>query len=112
MNIGFRKRNSHDIVEVAQCPVLSEAINEVLPKLHGLIDGLKGRRIIGHLEFVQGENTLVLLVRAIKSLHQEDIDQLIAFAQSAQLSLYLREQDQRRNVCLAMRLNILQKIWR
>ncbi|RXJ72313.1 23S rRNA (uracil(1939)-C(5))-methyltransferase RlmD [Veronia nyctiphanis] len=91
--MGFRQRSSNAIVSVNDCAVLRPAINALLPKLHACLDGLKGRRIIGHIELVEADNGTVLSVRTTKPLHQIDLEQLDAFVGEHSLIFYLQQGD-------------------
>lgn len=91
LQMGFRQRGRHDIVTVTDCPVLNRSLNALLPSLYQVLDGLRGRRIIGHIELVDAHAGPVLLVRAIKCLHQEDIQTLTDFSNQHQLTLYLEQ---------------------
>lgn len=91
--MGFRQRNSNEIVTITHCPVLVLRLDNVLPAIYELVNSLRGRRIIGHIELVDSHTGCVLLVRAIKNLHQDDVAALTAFAKEHQLHLYLQQQD-------------------
>lgn len=93
LKMGFRQRGSNDIVTIESCPVLSSRLNHLLPPLYILLDSLKGRRIIGHVELVEADIEPVLLVRAMKNLHDQDVQMLIDFARQHKLSVYLKLQD-------------------
>ncbi|MDD1782931.1 23S rRNA (uracil(1939)-C(5))-methyltransferase RlmD [Enterovibrio sp. ZSDZ35] len=89
--MGFRQRNSNDIVTVNACPVLDASLNDLLPELYSQLDGLRGRRVIGHIELVTSGEGRVLLVRAIKPLHVDDVESLTLFAQQHAVVLYLQQ---------------------
>ncbi|KXF80203.1 23S rRNA (uracil(1939)-C(5))-methyltransferase RlmD [Enterovibrio coralii] len=93
LEMGFRQRNSNDIVTVKSCPVLDASLNALLPDLYAMLDGLRGRRIIGHVELVTSGAGRVLLVRAIKTLHAEDVETITAFAEQNDVVLYLQQGD-------------------
>lgn len=93
LEMGFRQRSANDIVTVTDCPVLNAELNALLPGIYSLLDGLRGRRIIGHIELVDSDAGRVLLVRATKLLHDEDTRCLKAFAEEHNLVLYLQQAD-------------------
>ncbi len=93
LEMGFRQRNSKEIVTLTQCPVLEPCIEALIPSLYALLDSLKGRRIIGHIELVSAEPQAALLVRTVKILHKQDKKQLHFFAKEHDLILYLQEED-------------------
>ncbi|MDD1791861.1 23S rRNA (uracil(1939)-C(5))-methyltransferase RlmD [Enterovibrio sp. ZSDZ42] len=93
LEMGFRQRSSKDIVTVTHCPVLAKVLDALLPEVYSLLDALRGRRIIGHIELVESDAGRVLLVRAIKPLHDDDIVTLKQFADDKALILYLQQGD-------------------
>lgn len=100
LEMGFRQRSSNDIVTVTDCPVLNAELNALLPAIYALLDGLRGRRIIGHIELVDSDAGRVLLLRTTKKLHQEDAQRLAEFAEQHSLIFYLQqENDAASRVC-------------
>ncbi|MBV7297781.1 23S rRNA (uracil(1939)-C(5))-methyltransferase RlmD [Enterovibrio paralichthyis] len=93
LEMGFRQRSSNDIVTVTDCPVLNTELNALLPDLYTLLDGLRGRRIVGHVELVASDAGRVLLVRTTKKLHEDDVLRLTAFAEQSGLIFYLQQED-------------------
>ncbi|KKD61123.1 23S rRNA methyltransferase [Grimontia sp. AD028] len=93
LEMGFRQRSANDIVTVTDCPVLDAELNALLPAIYSLLDGLRGRRIIGHIELVASNQGRVLVVRAIKPLHDDDQATLKGFAEQHSLIYYLQQAD-------------------
>lgn len=89
LQIGFRKKQSKDIVDVAHCPVLAESLNALLPALRELLTSLKGRRHLGHVELVEADNGRVVLIRHLQPFSDTDMTALRQFADQHQLMLYL-----------------------
>ncbi|OAN12590.1 23S rRNA (uracil(1939)-C(5))-methyltransferase [Photobacterium jeanii] len=86
---GFRKKQSKDIVEVQQCPVLAQGLNELLPQLRTLLSGLKGKKHVGHVELTQADNGRVLLIRHLQPFNDQDSAKILAFAEQHDLMLFL-----------------------
>lgn len=93
LEMGFRQRNSKEIVTISHCPVLESPLDNLLPSLYRLLDGLKGRRILGHVELVQCEPGSVLLLRTMKTLHEQDVQALLDYSKEQNLILYLQQVD-------------------
>ncbi len=91
--MGFRQGKTHAITNIRTCLVLAKPLEELLTPLYDVLDTLRGRRILGHLELVLGEERPVILVRTTKMLHPEDKEKLIAFAGDQQVSLFLKQHD-------------------
>ncbi len=54
--LGFFAPDSHDLVELARCPVAAPAINRLLPSLADELRGLKDRQLTG-VELLAGQGT-------------------------------------------------------
>lgn len=93
LHIGFRKKASKDIIDIHQCPVLESKLNDLLPEIRNLLTHLRAKKILGHIEIVQANNALVILIRAIKHLHPEDIYSIEQFASKHCLTLFLKQAD-------------------
>lgn len=93
IQIGFRQRNSQDIINIEQCPVAESAINKLLPELNMLLQQWQKPKQLGHIEIVNTDSGLSLLLRHIGELSGIDRTNLIAFAQKQQLCLFLQEEE-------------------
>ncbi len=94
LQIGFRKANSSEIVDVVQCPVLVPALGALLPAVRECLTGLKSVRQLGHVELVQADNGPLLVLRHTAALPEADKEKLERFSQSNGLSLYLAPQSE------------------
>jgi len=86
---GFRKKQSKDIVDVEQCPVLAQSLNELLPPLRSLLTRLKGQKHLGHVELVEADNGRVVLIRHLQPFNDKDMTLLCQFADQYDVILYL-----------------------
>lgn len=89
LKIGFRKKQSKEIVDVAHCPVLAQSLNALLPSLRELLAQLQGKRHLGHVELVEADNGRVVLIRHLQPFSDKDMTTLKQFADQHQLMLYL-----------------------
>ncbi|QGN39439.1 23S rRNA (uracil(1939)-C(5))-methyltransferase RlmD [Klebsiella oxytoca] len=94
LQIGFRKANSSEIVDVVQCPVLVPVLGALLPAVRECLTGLKSVRQLGHVELVQADNGPLLVLRHTAALPEADKEKLERFSQSNGLSLYLAPQSE------------------
>ncbi len=94
LQLGFRQRASNEIVNITDCPVLSLPINQLLAPISALLSSLRGRRILGHIEFVEADNGIVFLLRTIKKLHLEDVNALTQFCTEKSIIFYLEQGDE------------------
>ncbi|MCG7584875.1 23S rRNA (uracil(1939)-C(5))-methyltransferase RlmD [Photobacterium sp. OFAV2-7] len=89
LQFGFRKNQSKDIVDVEQCPVLAQSLNELLPPLRSLLNRLKGQKHLGHVELVEADNGRVVLIRHLQPFNDKDMTLLRQFAEQYDVILYL-----------------------
>ncbi len=89
LQFGFRKKQSKDIVDVEQCPVLALSLNELLPPLRSLLTRLKGQKHLGHVELVEADNGRVVLIRHLQPFNDKDMTLLRQFADQYDVILYL-----------------------
>ena len=89
LHLGFRKKQSNDIIDVNLCPVLAQPLNELLPSLRDLLESLKGRRFIGHIELTHADNGCVVLIRHLAPFNVADSALIEAFAVKHNVMLFL-----------------------
>lgn len=94
LQIGFRKANSSEIVDVVQCPVLVPTLGALLPAVRECLSGLQSLRQLGHVELVQADNGPLMVLRHTAALPAADKEKLERFSQSHGLSLYLAPQSE------------------
>ncbi|HHT7394656.1 23S rRNA (uracil(1939)-C(5))-methyltransferase RlmD [Klebsiella oxytoca] len=94
LQIGFRKANSSEIVDVVQCPVLVPTLGALLPAVRECLSGLQSLRQLGHVELVQADNGPLMVLRHTAALPATDKEKLERFSQSHGLSLYLAPQSE------------------
>lgn len=94
LQIGFRKANSSEIVDVVQCPVLVPTLGALLPAVRECLSGLQSLRQLGHVELVQADNGPLMVLRHTAALPAADKEKLERFSQSHGLSLYLVPQSE------------------
>ncbi len=56
LQMGFRKANSSEIIDVVQCPVLVPQLEALLPAVRECLTSLQSQRQLGHVELVQADN--------------------------------------------------------
>lgn len=92
LQMGFRKANASEIVDVVQCPVLVPTLGALLPAVRECLSELKSVRQLGHVELVQADNGPLMVLRHTAALPAADKEKLERFSQSHGLSLYLAPQ--------------------
>ncbi|MBL1376882.1 23S rRNA (uracil(1939)-C(5))-methyltransferase RlmD [Zobellella iuensis] len=94
--LGFRRQQSHELVEIERCGVLQPALSSLIVPLRQLLNRLKAVRQLGHLELYEAAEGIALLLRHTGSLPTRDLDMLLAFAQERSLALFLQDDTGRR----------------
>lgn len=88
--MGFREAQSNRLIDIETCKILDQQLDQALPALRQLLQGLKGKSDIGHVELAKGDHEVALLVRHTDKLNQSDVNQLKQFALDRQWQLYLQ----------------------
>lgn len=68
--LGFREKSSAFITNILHCPILTEKLQPLLPGLHEFLPRLEGKKHLGHIELVEGENQVGVLVRLLRPLER------------------------------------------
>ena len=94
LQMGFRKANASEIVDVVRRPVLVPTLGALLPAVRECLSELKSVRQLGHVELVQADNGPLMVLRHTAALPAADKEKLERFSQSHGLSLYLAPQSE------------------
>ncbi len=95
LQVGFRKKQSKQIIDITHCPVLDDRLNNLIPELATLLSRFQDQSALGHVELVQASNTSVMVLRHVRPLCDEDSKALEGFAQRHHVSLYLMPETDR-----------------
>lgn len=93
--VGFRRRQSNNLVEIAGCPVLAAPLSALIAPLRDCLNRLKSQRELGHAELIQAEQGIMMLLRHTGRPNEADRALLIEFAQAQGIDLYLQAADDR-----------------
>ena len=88
--LGFREHHSNRLTSIHTCSVLDKKLSDSLPELRTLLQSLKGKAHIGHVELAKGDEETSLLVRHVEKLNSSDVNQLRQFALHKGWQLYLQ----------------------
>ncbi|MGY3904427.1 23S rRNA (uracil(1939)-C(5))-methyltransferase RlmD [Aeromonas lusitana] len=92
--VGFRRRQSNDLVEITGCPVLAEPLSALINPLRDCLNRLKSQRELGHAELIQAEQGIMMLLRHTGRPNETDRAMLVEFAQAQGIDLYLQAADE------------------
>ena len=88
VQMGFRRSGSNELINQQKCPVLKPALSQLILPLKALLNKLQGKMALGHIELVEADNTVAVLLRHLKPLSDQDIALIIAFSAEYQLHFY------------------------
>lgn len=89
LRMGYRQGQSHDVVDIATCPVLAPELDALLAPLRHCLSQLQGVKRLGHVELVLADNGPLLVLRHLDALRAADTDALRAFSVAQQVAIYL-----------------------
>lgn len=78
--VGFREKKGRFVVEMDTCPVLAKRVSDLLPSLRACLNNLSCREDIPQIEVAVGDETVVLALRHMVPLSDDDTQKLIDFA--------------------------------
>ncbi len=80
LELGFRQEASSKVVAIDACPVLAEPLSELISPLHSLLNKLKLKSTLGHVELIEVESGRYVVIRVTKAISEKDGAALEAFA--------------------------------
>lgn len=91
MVLGFREGASQDLVPVTSCEVLTPRLNALLTPLKTLLNQMEGKRSLGHIELLDSDGAVGVLLRLTQKLSAADEATLVAFGQEQHCVLSVLE---------------------
>jgi 23S rRNA (uracil1939-C5)-methyltransferase len=88
LDVGFRAASSQDIVTIAHCPVLVQALQPLMTQLPEMLGGFAKPQVLGHVELFSG-SSIAVLVRHTAPLSDGDLTILKDFCQKHDAQLWL-----------------------
>lgn len=80
--LGFRQEGSNRLTPIDHCPVLAEALSELISPLQTLLAPMKLARHLGHIDLMLASEGPVVVLRLLRPLRQEEQEALAAFGQA------------------------------
>lgn len=94
VQIGFRQKNTQQIVPIRHCAVIEPALNEILEKLTALFQQWSTPKQLGHIELVNADNGVAMLLRHTQNLRETDRTLLCEFAAQHRIMLFVQDDQQ------------------
>ena len=90
--VGFREKSSNYLTSIDRCMILDQEFGSIT-RLKQLLQSLKGKANIGHIELAMGDHECALVIRQTAPLAEDDITLLKQFALQKNWQLYLQPTD-------------------
>ncbi|MBV7316731.1 23S rRNA (uracil(1939)-C(5))-methyltransferase RlmD [Shewanella sp. NIFS-20-20] len=91
LSLGFRAKASNQVIAVSHCKVLALPLSELIAPLHQLLNRLKLKAALGHVELIIVENGQFVVLRVTKAVNEKDRAALQAFANTHQVQVLLQD---------------------
>lgn len=88
IQMGFRRAATNDLINQQVCPVLASALEQLITPLKILLNQLQGKATLGHVELVEAEQGVAVLLRHMSPLSAVDHALILDFSESHQLHFY------------------------
>ncbi|BCG08266.1 23S rRNA (uracil(1939)-C(5))-methyltransferase RlmD [Buttiauxella agrestis] len=88
LQMGFRKSQDSELVNIQRCPVLVPQLEALLEPLHECLASLKAVRRLGHVELVHADNGPLMVLRHLDALNDDDRQKLERFSHSHGVDLF------------------------
>lgn len=98
VTLGFRQRQSKQLVQVDLCLVLSERLNRLLAPLHTWLSHEHSARAITHVELLDSEAGAALVLRHTKAPGERDLQGLRRLASEQGCAIWLDDGSQLRDL--------------
>lgn len=94
VTLGFRQRQSKQLVQIEQCLVLSERLNQLLAPLHTWLIRDHSARAITHVELLDSDAGAALVLRHTKTPGERDLHGLRQLAREQDCAIWLDDGQQ------------------
>ncbi|RYY74998.1 MAG: 23S rRNA (uracil(1939)-C(5))-methyltransferase RlmD [Gammaproteobacteria bacterium] len=93
VTLGFRKRNSRQVVQVDLCSVLVPELNQLLAPLKHWLTNLRAAEAVTHVELISTESGAALVIRHPQPLATADLDDLKTFKDIQGINIWLQAKE-------------------
>jgi len=88
--VGFRELDPRFVADLSVCYTVIPQIGEKVAALGALVETLDGKRDIPQIEFIAGDEAIVLTVRHLQPLSEHDQQALAAFGSEHGFAIFLQ----------------------
>ena len=91
LKMGFRRALSNDLIEQKVCPVLIPQLECLILPLKALLNSLKSKMDLGHIELIFADQGVVVLLRHLKALPKSDLQLIEQFSENHKLNFFAKD---------------------
>ena len=91
LKMGFRRALSNALIEQKVCPVLLPQLECLISPLKVLLNSLKSRMDLGHVELIFADQGVVVLLRHLKALPKGDLQLIEQFCEEHKLNFFAQD---------------------
>jgi len=88
--VGFRELDPRFVADLSVCYTVIPQIGEKVTALAALVEALDGKRDIPQIEFIAGDDAIVLTVRHLQPLSEHDRQALAEFGRANGFAIFLQ----------------------
>ena len=94
LHLGFREKNSHNIIDIDSCAVLKENLSDLINPLRVFLNTLSTKYTVGHVELTSADNGVFVLIRfAQKFPGEPDIEKYRQFCIKHNINGFIQTDD-------------------
>ncbi len=90
--LGFRAQGSNQVVAIELCPVLAQALSDLIAPLTVCLNRLSAKRSLGHVELIKVDSGVLVVIRITQKLNAADKSHLLDFATKQAVGLSLLDE--------------------
>ncbi len=90
--IGFRKANSNQIIEISECRVLLQDLSAIIVPMRDIVNSLESRAFVGHIELLMTDNGVFVLIRHTRKISDGDNDILKKWSAEKNITVYIQDE--------------------
>lgn len=91
LQFGFRKGQEKQIVDISNCPILTQKLQVILMPIKAILTELSQPEKLGHLDLLDVESGACAILRITAPLNKNDQDKLRQLAKTLHIQFYLHE---------------------
>ncbi|MGN0915816.1 MAG: 23S rRNA (uracil(1939)-C(5))-methyltransferase RlmD [Succinivibrio sp.] len=85
MHLGFREKSSDKLVKIDSCMCVTDRINSMIGPVNDLLNTLSVKGKLGHVEFLDSDGALGVLIRVTAKVSADDESKIVKFAEKHNL---------------------------